>query len=115
MQGKKGDLVFSDPPYNVRIDGHATGLGANRHREFAMASGEMTSAEFQTFLVSTCALLVRHSADGSIHYLCMDWRHAGELLAAGKAVYTEHKNTCVWVKSNAGMGSLYRSQPSARL
>ena len=110
MLGKKGDLVFTDPPYNVRIDGHATGLGANRHREFAMASGEMTSAEFQTFLVSTCALLVRHSADGSIHHLCMDWRHAGELLAAGKAVYTEHKNTCVWVKSNAGMGSLYRSQ-----
>jgi DNA modification methylase len=110
MQGKKGDLVFTDPPYNVRIDGHVTGLGANRHREFAMASGEMTSAEFQDFLVSACSLLIRHSADGSIHYLCMDWRHADELLAAGRAVYTEHKNTCVWVKSNAGMGSLYRSQ-----
>jgi DNA modification methylase len=110
MQGKKGDLIFTDPPYNVRIDGHATGLGANRHREFAMASGEMTSAEFQDFLFSICSLLIRHSADGSIHYLCMDWRHAGELLAAGRAVYTEHKNTCVWVKSNAGMGSLYRSQ-----
>ena len=110
MRGKKADMVFTDPPYNVRIDGHATGLGANRHREFAMASGEMTFPEFQNFLLSTCGLLARHSNDGSIHYICMDWRHSGELLAAGRAIYSEHKNTCVWVKSNAGMGSLYRSQ-----
>src|SRR5260221_7559739 len=110
MRGKKADMVFTDPPYNVRIDGHATGLGAHRHREFAMASGEMTHAEFQNFLLGACVLLARHSMDGSIHYICMDWRHSGELLAAGRAVYSEHKNTCVWVKSNAGMGSLYRSQ-----
>src|SRR5216683_3332548 len=110
MRGKKADMIFTDSPYNVKIDGHATGLGANRHREFAMASGEMTYAEFQNFLLSSCLLLARHSADGSIHFFCMDWRHSGELLAAGRAVYSEHKNTCVWVKSNAGMGSLYRSQ-----
>ena len=110
MRGKKADMIFTDSPYNVKIDGHATGLGANRHREFAMASGEMTYAEFQNFLLSACLLLARHSADGSIHFFCMDWRHSGELLAAGRAVYSEHKNTCVWVKSNAGMGSLYRSQ-----
>jgi DNA modification methylase len=110
MCGKKADMIFTDSPYNVKIDGHATGLGANRHREFAMASGEMTYAEFQTFLLSACLLLARHSSDGSIHFLCMDWRHSGELLTAGRAVYSEHKNTCVWVKSNAGMGSLYRSQ-----
>jgi DNA modification methylase len=110
MRGKKADMVFTDPPYNVRIDGHATGLGANRHREFAMASGEMTHAEFQNFLLGACVLLARHSTDGSIHYICMDWRHSGELLAASRTVYSEQKNTCVWVKSNAGMGSLYRSQ-----
>jgi DNA modification methylase len=110
MGGKKADMIFTDSPYNVKIDGHATGLGANRHREFAMASGEMSYAEFQTFLLNICLLLSRHSSDGSIHFLCMDWRHSGELLAAGRAVYSEHKNTCVWVKSNAGMGSLYRSQ-----
>jgi DNA modification methylase len=110
MRGKKADMIFTDSPYNVKIDGHATGLGANRHREFAMASGEMSYAEFQTFLLNACLLLTRHSSDGSIHFLCMDWRHSGELLAAGRAVYSEHKNTCVWVKSNAGMGSLYRSQ-----
>src|ERR1700716_120984 len=110
MRGKKADMIFTDSPYNVKIDGHATGLGENRHREFAMASGEMTYAEFQNFLLSACILLARHSSDGSIHFFCMDWRHAGELLAAGRTVYSEHKNTCVWVKSNAGMGSLYRSQ-----
>jgi DNA modification methylase len=110
MRGKKADMIFTDSPYNVKIDGHANGLGANRHREFAMASGEMTYGEFQSFLLNTCLLLARHSSDGSIHFFCMDWRHSGELLAAGHAVYSEHKNTCVWVKSNAGMGSLYRSQ-----
>src|SRR5258708_7020976 len=70
----------------------------------------MTDAEFQNFLLSAFVLLARYSTDGSIHYICMDWRHSGELLAAGGVVYSEHKNTCVWVKSNAGMGSLYRSQ-----
>jgi DNA modification methylase len=110
MRGKKADLVFTDPPYNVRIDGNATGFGAIHHREFAMACGEMTSAEFQTFLLSACALLARHSENGSIHYVCMDWRHSVEMLAAGASVYTEHKNICVWNKSNGGMGSLYRSQ-----
>jgi DNA modification methylase len=110
MRGKKADMVFTDPPYNVKIDGHATGLGANRHREFAMAAGEMTYAEFQTFLLNACLLLTRHSSDGSIHFLFMDWRHAGELLAAGRAAYADLKNICVWNKSCAGMGSLYRSQ-----
>jgi DNA modification methylase len=110
MRGKKADMVFSDPPFNVKIDGHATGLGAHRHREFAMASGEMTYVEFQNFLLGVCALLTRHSVDGSIHFVCMDWRHSGELLQAGRTAYSELKNICVWNKSNAGMGSLYRSQ-----
>jgi DNA modification methylase len=110
MCGKKADMTFSDPPFNVRIDGHATGLGTHRHREFAMAAGEMTSSQFQEFLHSASALLAEHSADGSIHFICMDWRHSAELLAAANSVFTEHKNTCVWVKHNGGMGSLYRSQ-----
>jgi DNA modification methylase len=110
MNTKRANVAFTDPPYNVPLDGHATGLGANRHREFAMAAGEMTSSQFQTFLLSAFALLARHSTDGSIHFICMDWRHSVELLAAGNSVYAEHKNTCVWVKHNGGMGSLYRSQ-----
>ena len=110
MGGKKAALVFADPPYNVRIEGNVSGLGAIRHREFAMASGEMNEVEFTEFLKQICALLTRHSANGSIHFICMDWRHMGELLAAGRQAYSELKNLCVWVKNNPAMGSLYRSQ-----
>jgi DNA modification methylase len=110
MGGDRATLVFTDPPYNVSIDGHAGGLGAIHHRDFAMASGEMDEAQFTEFLTRALGLLARHSLDGAIHFICMDWRHMGELLAAGKRVYAELKNLCVWAKDNAGMGSLYRSQ-----
>ena len=102
--------VFADPPYNVPIEGHVSGLGAIHHREFAMASGEMDQAAFTEFLRQACTLLARYSRDGSLHYLCMDWRHIRELLDAAEPVYSECKNLCVWAKDNAGMGSLYRSQ-----
>jgi DNA modification methylase len=110
MCGAKAALVFTDPPYNVRIDGHATGLGTIQHKDFRMASGEMSPAEFTDFLSRVCTLLASHSIDGSIHFVCMDWRHMGELLTAGRQAYNELKNVCVWAKDNAGMGSLYRSQ-----
>jgi len=110
MQGLRADVVFTDPPYNVPIDGHVSGKGRVRHRDFAMASGEMTALQFTQFLTTVLRLLVRHSADGSLHYICMDWRHLLELLTAADGVYSELKNLCAWVKDNAGMGSLYRSQ-----
>ncbi len=110
MATRRAQLVFTDPPYNVRIEGHVSGNGRIKHREFAQASGEMTSAEFTRFLTSCCGLLADFSADGSIHFVCMDWRHAEELLAAGKQIYSDLKNINVWAKNNAGMGSLYRSQ-----
>jgi DNA modification methylase len=110
MAGEQAEVVFTDPPYNVAIDGNVSGLGATRHRDFMMASGEMNEAEFTDFLRRACLLLSRHSAVGSLHYICMDWRHLCELLAAGRQAYTELKNICVWAKDNAGMGSLYRSQ-----
>jgi hypothetical protein len=103
-------MIFSDPPYNVPISGHVGGLGAVQHREFAMASGEMSSAEFTSFLQNVFSHLAAYSVDGSIHFQCMDWRHLQEMLAAGGAAYTDLKNLCVWVKNNGGMGSLYRSQ-----
>lgn len=107
---QRAQMVFVDPPYNVPIDGHVCGLGSIRHREFAMASGEMDQDAFTAFLRKACSNLAAHSIDGSVHYVCMDWRHLRELLAATEPVYRELKNICVWVKSNAGMGSLYRSQ-----
>jgi DNA modification methylase len=110
MQDDIADLVFTDPPFNVKIDGHATGNGKIRHREFAMAAGEMTSGEFTDFLSRVFTHVVRHSASGSMHYICMDWRHQLEILTAGNEAYTELKNLCVWVKNGAGMGSLYRSR-----
>jgi DNA modification methylase len=110
MKGTKADFVFSDPPYNVPIDGHVSGLGRIRHREFAMATGEMSQAEYTTFLEKVFRLLCAHTENGSIHDICIDWRHVFEMLVAGRAVYHELKNICVWNKSNAGMGSFYRSQ-----
>jgi DNA modification methylase len=110
MEGCKAAAVFVDPPYNVPIDGHVSGKGKIRHRDFAMASGEMTVAEFTDFLTQSLSLLASHSGAGSLHYVCMDWRHVGEVLAAGLRAYSYIKNLCVWVKDNGGMGSLYRSQ-----
>lgn len=110
MNDRKAAMVFTNPPYNVRIGGNVSGLGSVKHREFVMASGEMSEADFTVFLISSFSLMRDHSTSGSIHFICMDWRHLGELLAAGRAIYQELKNLCVWVKSNAGMGSFYRSQ-----
>lgn len=102
-------MVFTDPPYNVAIAGNVSGLGKTKHREFEMASGEMSSEEFTKFLEAAFARLVEFSASGSIHFICMDWRHLRELSDAGLETYSELKNLCVWSKTNGGMGSLYRS------
>jgi DNA modification methylase len=107
---EQAEMVFTDPPYNVPISGHVTGNRRSRHREFAMASGEMSAGAFIAFLTSTFERLAAHTRDGSIHFICMDWRHLAEILAAGGAVYSELKNLIVWVKDNGGMGSFYRSR-----
>ncbi len=110
MRDERATLVFTDPPYNVRIDGHATGKGKNRHREFAMAVGEQSPAQFSGFLEAVFVLLADHSIDGSVLFVCMDFRHQREILLAGYRVYDTLLNLCVWSKTNGGMGSLYRSQ-----
>jgi len=110
MDGTLAEYVITDPPYNVPIRGHVSGNGAIQHREFAMASGEMSEAEFTGFLTTVCQLLVKNSKPGCVAVLFMDWRHTRELLKAGDASFSELLNICVWQKHNAGMGSLYRSQ-----
>jgi 16S rRNA G966 N2-methylase RsmD len=110
LDDELADFIFCDPPYNVPIRGHVSGNGAVRHREFAMASGEMSRVEFTNFLRAAFTQLVAYSKPGSVHDICMDWRHLVEVLAAGEATYSELLNLCVWSKRNAGMGSLYRSQ-----
>ena len=110
MNGDKAQMAFTDPPYNVPIDGHVSGRGTIKHREFAMASGEMTPAQFEEFLRVAFSRMAEVSADGSIHFVCMDWRHMVEVVSAGRAVFAELKNMIVWVKDNGGMGSFYRSR-----
>lgn len=109
MEDKKADMVFTDPPYNVKINGHVCGAGNVQHKEFKFASGEMTVEEFTQFLKTSFELLCMFSKDGSLHYICMDWRHIKEIMTAAE-VYDQFKNLCVWRKDNAGMGSFYRSQ-----
>jgi DNA modification methylase len=110
MEDRRAGVVFTDPPYNVAIDGFVSGNGKIRHREFTMASGEMSSPEFTEFLMTSLARLANFSVDGSVHFVAMDWRHMSELLDAGLQVYGSLLNVCVWAKDNGGMGSFYRSQ-----
>lgn len=110
MANERARMVFSDPPFNVPIDGHVGGLGGIKHDEFAMASGEMSPREFTDFLEEVFVLEAQFSINGAIHFQCMDWRHMREMLDAGEAAYSELKNMCVWAKDNGGMGSFYRSQ-----
>jgi DNA modification methylase len=110
MEGEKAQMVFTDPPYNVPIEGHVSGLGKVKHREFAQASGEMSRAEFTRFLRKAFDQLVANSRDGAIHFICMDWRHMAEILDAGEGIYAELKNLIVWAKDNGGMGTFYRSR-----
>ncbi len=106
----KAQMVFTDPPYNVPINGHVCGNGAIKHTEFEMAAGEMSNEEFTAFLTTAMGIFRSYSDDGAIAFCCMDWRHMTEMLHAGGRSGYEFKNLCVWVKDNGGMGSLYRSR-----
>jgi DNA modification methylase len=110
LQEESVDLIFTDPPYNVRINGNVSGLGLIKHREFAMASGEMSQEAFTDFLTLTLSNAAATCRDGAIAFVCMDWRHMDELLSAGRKSFTELKNLCVWNKTNGGMGTFYRSK-----
>jgi DNA modification methylase len=109
MGRERAVMVFTDPPYGVRVKS-VQGRGKIKHREFLQGSGEQSREEYVKFLTDALSSAAAHSINGSIHFVCMDWRHMPELHAAGSRVYTELKNICVWVKTNAGMGTFYRSQ-----
>lgn len=110
MGADRATMVFTDPPWNVPVQGHIGGLGKRKHREFIQASGEMSDAEFRVFVRDAYALMVRFSVDGSLHYVACDWRHVRTFLEAGDGLYAEVKNLCVWNKGTGSMGSQYRSQ-----
>jgi len=110
MARRQANVVCCDPPYNIAIDGNVSGNGSIKHRDFVMATGELNEAEFVAFLTTSLRSLARHSIKGALQYIFIDWRHAGELLAAGKQIYDALLNLCVWVKDNGGLGSFYRSR-----
>jgi DNA modification methylase len=110
MQGQRADLIFTDVPYNIPIPGMVSGAGAKTHANFAMASGEMSAAEFSDFLIQVMGLGREFSRDGSLHYHCIDWRHIADMVVAGRQVFDTLLNICVWAKNNGGMGTFYRSQ-----
>lgn len=110
MDGALAVMAFIDPPYNVPVAGHVSGLGKVQHAEFAMASGEMSRAAFTDFLATFLGEMTSHLSDGAISHVCMDWRHLPELLGAGQTAELQLINLCVWNKTNGGMGSLYRSK-----
>jgi len=102
--------MFTDPPYNVKVDGHVCGTGEIKRSEFMMASGEMSEDEFRTFLETFCQQSGAFLKPGAIAFVCMDWRHLRDLISAGEIGLGELLNLCVWNKMTGGMGSLYRSQ-----
>ncbi len=108
--GKSSDICFVDPPYNVPIAGFVSGKGRAQHREFAVAAGEMSPDEFTAFLGASLKVLRAASTPRALIFACMDWRHVFELIGAGRQCGLDLFNLCVWAKTNAGMGSLYRSQ-----
>jgi DNA modification methylase len=110
LQGETVHLIFTDPPFNCPIGGHVSGLGKVKHREFAMASGEMSDAQFTEFLIFSLTPAAACCKDGAIAFVFMDWRGAGALIRAGSLVFTEQKQLCVWNKKNGGMGTFYRSK-----
>ena len=110
MENEKAAAAITDMPYNVPIDGHATGNGKTKHREFLMGSGELTDLQFTELVTTGLRFLGAHTTPGALIYTFMDWRHAWNMLSAGRAVDLSLLNLCVWSKTNAGMGSFYRSQ-----
>ena len=108
LRGVAADIVFTDPPYNVRVAGHVS--QRTDAREFAMASGELSSEEFVDFLQTVSGHIAANVENGAVVYICMDWRHLDELSAATRRYFGKPKNMIVWVKTNGGQGSFYRSQ-----
>jgi DNA modification methylase len=109
MKGSVAQQVVTDPPYNVRINGFAGGKGSVKHREFVVASGELSEDAFSSFLHETFAATASICAENALVYSFMDWRHVDVAIAAGRAAIGPLLNLAVWVKTNAGMGSMYRS------
>ncbi len=110
LQGRLAQLTITDVPYGIPIAGNVSGLGKIKHDDFVMGAGEMSEAELEAFFYDAATCAVRCAKDGSLGYWFIDWRNLHVLECVLRQLYTRHMNTCVWAKSNGGMGSLYRSR-----
>lgn len=110
MQSELARMAFIDAPYGVPIFGHVSGLGKVKHREFVMGAGEMSRQQFAVFIGTYLKLLQNVLMNGAIGYHCMDFRSIAVLINAGEELYGPIKQLIVWNKTNAGMGSFYRSK-----
>lgn len=109
FEGNIASLIVTDPPYNVKVQGHVGGRGKTKHDEFAFASGEMSDEEFKGFLRASIQVMLTHSADGALIFAFMDWRHIEMLLSVGRELALPLKNVCVWNKTAPFQGSFYCS------
>lgn len=109
LDGRTIDGVFSDPPYNIKIEGVVSGLGRTRHKDFAMGVGEMSDDQFRIFLGNYLQRCREHASPGAVIFACMDWRQVDLLMLAGRDAGLHRINKAIWNKGTGGMGSLYRS------
>lgn len=111
MQDTKARIVFCDPPYNLPAN-FFTNKDEKRHKDFAMAAGEMNDDEFMLFLASIMQTSIDNTVDGAIHYICMDFRHSWHITEAARRKYGSPipKQECVWVKDIMANGSFYRAK-----
>jgi DNA modification methylase len=111
MAGERAELVFTDPPYGCPIENNVSGMGQVKHGNFVRGAGEESLPEMAMNLLRPAFKnLARHCHAGAIAFVCSDWRAAPHMLDAGQGVFEEVKNWIIWVKTNAGMGTFYRSQ-----
>lgn len=110
MGGRKAAACITDPPYGGKISGYLPSQGKTKHREFVMGSEGRSDEELQAFLTPVMAQIAQHATGGALVYVFMDWRGIETLLRVGRQTFSELKNIICWAKTNAGMGTLYRSQ-----
>src|SRR5262249_25182529 len=103
----KAEMVFTNPAVPTTAD-NLSAFGAVERADSLMV-GKPFSAEFVPFLRTSLGHAASHSADGALHCVCTDWRHAKALITAAEQIYSEWKDLCVSIDKNTGTGSLYES------
>ena len=109
LNGELADIVFTDCPWNIPIEGFVSGLGKTKHKDFKMGAGELSAEDFAAFCNLFHQLCAVHLAEGAAFYSCIDWRSADLIMTAGRKAGLRHINTIVWNKGSGAMGAPYRS------